>query len=313
MSSTAVVSTPISPAAPSSNLPHPFLKWVGGKRALVPVMAPKLPAPEELQGIGYRETCLGGGAVFFELYHDVRPAILADDNPRLINAYVAVRDQLPKLLATLANYQEQFDACADWESFRQTYIRIRSREPSGACAVEVARAAWLMVMNKTCMNGLYRENSRGVFNVGPGKWGNEDEPFRMPRIFDRQRLEACSRSLQGVRLVCGDFEPIIQTARRGEGIYCDPPYLPLSATANFTSYTKRGFGLEAHRRLADAVADAAKRGVMVAVSNSDTAMSRALYCQFQISKLEARRSVNSKADKRGPVKEILVTTYRTHH
>ncbi len=309
MTSAAAASSITIPTATSSNLPHPFLKWVGGKRSLLPIMEQHLPSPDALQGIGYREACVGGGALFFELYRDVRPTILADDNPRLINAYVAIRDKLPKLLATLANYQEQFDTCADWDSFRNTYMRIRSREPSGAGAVEVARAAWLITMNRTCMNGLYRENARGIFNVGPGKWGKEDDPFRMPRIFDRRRLEACSRALQGVRLVCDDFETIVRTAKRGEFVYIDPPYLPVSDTANFTAYTKRGFGLETHRRLADVVVDAAKRGVNVAVSNSDTPIARALYAQFKIHKLEARRSINSDAEKRGPVKEILVTTF----
>lgn len=300
-------SSPTTP--PATNAALPFLKWVGGKRALVPILAQYLPTPDELQGIGYREACVGGGALFFDLYRDVRPAILADDNPRLINAYVAVRDQLPTLIATLANYQEQFDACHDWESFRLTYGKIRSREPSGTGRVEAARAAWLMAMNRTCMNGIYRENSRGIFNVGPGKWGKEGAPFRMPRLIDRERLEACHQALQGVLLVKSDFEPVIRTARKGECVYIDPPYCPVSDTANFTNYTKNGFGLDVHRRLARVVKEEGRRGVRIAVSNSDAPMSHTLYSGLTIHSLDARRAVNSKGDGRGPVKEILALTY----
>jgi DNA adenine methylase len=305
-----VASTPHPTASlPLPEAAHPFLKWVGGKRALVPIFAQYLPSPEELQGIGYREACVGGGALFFERYRDVRPAILADDNPRLINAYVAVRDQLPTLLAALSNYQQQFDACNDWDSFRATYMHIRRREPSGTGRVEAARAAWLIAMNRTCMHGLYRENSRGIFNVGPGKWGKEGAPFRMLRIFDRERLERCHQALQGVRLVKSDFEPIVRSAQEGEFVFLDPPYIPVSATSNFTGYTKQGFGLDVHRRLARVVREEGRRGVKIAISNSDAPMARTLYSGFTIHALDARRSVNSKGDKRGVVGEILALTY----
>jgi DNA adenine methylase len=272
-------------------------------------MEPLLPKPEEIQGVGYREVCVGGGALFFGLYRDVRPAILSDDNPRLINVYVAVRDDLPTLLASLANYQEQFDACKTWDAFRATYMRIRAAEPKGVARVEVVRAAWLVAMNRTCMNGLYRENQSGVFNVGPGKWGKDGAEFRMPRLFDRARLEADSQALQGVRLVCSDFEPIIRTARKGELVFVDPPYVPSSDTANFTAYTKRGFSMATQERLRDAAVEAGKGGVRVALSNSDTPGARLLYSQFKIHTFDARRAINSDPTGRGPVKEILATTW----
>jgi DNA adenine methylase len=252
---------------------------------------------------------LGGGALFFGLFRDVRPAMLADTNPRLINAYMAVRDQLPTLIDALARYQERFDQCKTWGEFRALYMVVRSQEPQEQWTVVATRAAWLITMNRTCMNGLYRENKSGGFNVGPGKWGKENAPFRMPRIYDPLNLLACSAALQGVKLVCFDFDRIISTARAGELLYIDPPYCPTSDTANFTSYTKSGFGLEAHQRLVDVAKEAVRRGVKVAISNSDTAQSRSLYGSWTIHDLEARRNINSVGSKRGPVGEILVTTF----
>lgn len=300
---------PSSPSTTTSTAPRPFLKWVGGKRQLLPQMGEILPDPNTIQGTGYREACIGGGAAFFGLYRDVRPAILADVNPRLINAYVAVRDQLGRLTDALARYQAQFDRSKTWDEFRSVYLRIRAEEPQDRGYVAADRAAWLITMNRTCMNGLYRENQQGTFNVGPGKWGKEGAPFLMPRIHDPLNLHACSVALQGVRLVCVDFERIIETSRGGEFVYIDPPYLPLTSTANFTAYTKGGFGIEVHRRLVDATRTAARRGVKVAISGSDTSLSRLLYKEWHIHELEARRSINSVGSKRGMVGEILVTTF----
>ncbi len=308
-STTHFASSPLP--TPSLTTPRPFLKWVGGKRQLIPQIGQILPTPNEIQNIGYREACVGGGAVFFGLYRDVRPAILADVNPRLINAYVAVRDQLAALTDALARYQDRFDRCKTWDEFRALYMQIRGEEPQERSIVVVERAAWLITMNRTCMNGLYRENKSGGFNVGPGKWGKEDGAFRMPRIFDPLNLASCSAALQGVRLVCIDFQRVIETARPGELVYFDPPYCPASETANFTSYTKNGFGLEVHQRLVEAAKGAVGRGVKVAISNSDTALSRSLYGQWPVHKLEARRNINSVGSKRGLVGEILVTSFGT--
>ncbi|MEJ2749173.1 MAG: Dam family site-specific DNA-(adenine-N6)-methyltransferase, partial [Anaerolineae bacterium] len=169
-----------------------------------------------------------------------------------------------------------------------------------------ARAARLIFLNKTCYNGLYRENSKGEFNVPFGRYKN-------PRICVEARLRAAAAVLQGVDLRVADFAEVVATAVAGDFVYFDPPYVPLSPTSSFTSYNTHGFGQADQERLADTVADLTARGVKVMLSNSSADLVYELYgrADYRIIDIRARRNINSKANRRGPVKELLILNYES--
>lgn len=259
---------------------------------------------------GYREAALGGGAVFFRFYATVRPAVLSDINAELIGTYQVVRDDPHAILVALAQHQRAFDeavVAAEYDGYREVYAALRALKP--ADLEPVARAARMIALNKTCNNGLYRVNKAGDFNTPPGRQDRADGSVRVPRLVKPARLLACSKALEGVALRVADMRAMLEEARPGEFVFLDPPYIPLSETANFTSYTAGGFDLEDQRELAAAVRAAAKRGVMVALSNSDTEISRELYAGFDIQTVLAPRSISRDGATREPVLEILVRTW----
>ena len=247
----------------------------------------------------YHEPFVGGGALFFELASRgrIRTATLSDSNQELINAYGAVRDDLPGLLARLQKLEEEYLAAADRAEF---YYAVRSEE----AANPIARAARLIFLNKTCFNGLYRVNQSGHFNVPHGRYAR-------PRIRDGQALQRASKLLALARLEIADFEAASERVGAGDLVYFDPPYHPISETARFTSYTAKDFGWTDQTRLADAAKALADQGAYVIVSNSSHPDVIALYRErgFHIERIEAPRSINSKADRRGPVAELLARAY----
>lgn len=265
----------------------PFLKWAGGKRRLLAQYEPYWP---EFSGT-YREPFVGSGAVFFHL----QPARsqLSDINPELVNAYQCVRDCLPELIERLAHHREHHD--------RDYYYATRSLSPQDLTPVE--RAARLIYLNKTCFNGLYRENSRGGFNVPMGKYKN-------PGILQSEVLQAASEALQGVSIELAPFWEVSDRARPGDFIYFDPPYYPLSSTSSFTAYTRYTFGDAEHVQLRDLCADLQRRGIPAAVSNSDCPRIRELYTDFTMIEIDAGRAINSRGDRRGQIKELLILNYR---
>ena len=267
----------------------PFLKWAGGKSRLISQYAPYLPQRETIRR--YYEPFIGSAALFFHLQPP--DARLSDANWKLVETYRVVRDEPDKLIEALHPHRNE----------RAYYYRIRSQKPKDLTPVQ--RAARLIYMNKTCYNGLYRENQKGEFNVPFGR-------YKRPKICDEERLYAASRALQGVELCDVDFAEAIADAGKGDFVYFDPPYVPLSATSSFTSYSRYGFDEEDHRRLAQALRELTERGCRVMLSNSSAPLVYELYRghDFKIEEVKARRNINSKAHKRGAVTELVIMNYR---
>jgi DNA adenine methylase len=278
--------TAVSPSTPAT---LPFLKWAGGKQRILPQYQPFLPKRDNVGR--YFEPFIGSAAVFF--HWQPAQAILSDRNEKLIELYRLVRDNVAGVIEALQPHRNEADY----------YYTIRAQDLAQLTAVQ--RAARLIFLNKTCYNGLYRENSQGAFNVPFGRYKN-------PTICDEARLRSASQALQGVKLVAADFEEVVETAESGDFIYFDPPYAPLNATSSFTSYNKYGFTADDQKRLADTVKRLDAQGCQVMLSNSSAPLIYELYTGngYHIQPIQARRNINSKASRRGPVKELLITNYQ---
>ena len=259
----------------------PFLKWVGGKTQLLPHIFDLFPKSFNR----YHEPFVGGGAVFFSL--EPNKAILSDVNPDLIGAYQMIRDDVDSVIAELKQHRAE-------EAY---YYSVRETDVAELSAAEAA--ARIIYLNKTCFNGLYRVNRRGKFNVPFGKYAN-------PTICNEANLRAVSEALQGVDIRLQSVFELDSRVRKNDLVYFDPPYVPLSPTASFTSYTKQGFGEHQQRELAALFGKLVDKGAHCFLSNSDTPLVRELYKDFRIKKVYARRAINSRADRRGPVGEVIV-------
>jgi DNA adenine methylase len=267
---------------------RPPVKWAGGKTQLLPELRKHVPPRFDR----YFEPFVGGGALYFSLAPP--EAVLVDSNADLIAAYEAIASSPNLLIRLLRSADEQYA-----QHGIEFYYRVRDVIPH---ETPLDRASRLIILNKTCFNGLYRVNKSGKFNVPAGKFKTP------PTICDEENIRACSRRLQLASINCGDFEPHVQEAKRGDLCYFDPPYIPTSATADFTSYTADGFGYDDQARLRDCAASLKRRGVTVLLSNSDTPLARRLYdCSpFKVRRVEARRAINSKGGKRGAVGELII-------
>jgi DNA adenine methylase len=269
---------------------RPIVKWAGGKTRLLPELLRRVPPRVNT----YAEPFAGGAALFFAIAaspdHRFERAILCDRNQELIACYRAVRDEVERLVDALRAYRHD----------EKLYYEVRERSTTGLEDVE--RGARLIFLNRTCYNGLWRVNAAGRFNVPFGRYKN-------PRILDEEGLRAASRALARVELACGDFT--LATAERGAGdfVYLDPPYVPLSRTAAFTSYAAEGFGPADQRRLAAEVEALRARGADAMLSNHDTPETRALYAAFAYETVLAPRPINSNGAKRRPAAELIVTTW----
>lgn len=267
---------------------RPFLKWAGGKSQLLSELVCRVPEKFDR----YFEPMLGGGALFFGL----RPerAVLGDLNAELINAYLVVRDKVESLITQLGAHKHN----------KKYYYKIRNADREAAYWTwsDVERAARLIYLNRTCFNGLYRVNSRGHFNVPFGE-------YKRPRIVHEELLRSCSAALQGVTLVVGGFEDAVADARAGDFVYFDPPYHPLTKTANFTSYVKGGFNDDDQLALRTLCAELDERGVKWMVSNSYNEVMARLWAGFRLEIVEASRAINSKGEGRGKVKELIVRNW----
>jgi DNA adenine methylase len=229
--------------------------------------------------------------------HLPEDAVLADANDELVDCYTAVRDHLDEVMDELERHRYEKDYYYDVRGWPRTDLGL------------IERAARTIFLNKTGFNGLYRVNSKGLFNVPFGRYSN-------PTICDRDNLPGCSEALQGVELRHADFEAVIDDADDGDFVYLDPPYVPLNATANFTAYTAGGFGPDEQRRLASALVRAHRRGARFLLSNADSPVTRELYRELldergvDIDIVLARRNINSNGKRRGPVTEIVVHNRR---
>ena len=266
----------------------PLVKWAGGKAALVPHIRERLPR----EWGTYFEPFIGGGAAFFALAPP--RAVLADTNRDLIAMYEAVRDHPGGVMQALNDLQPQV-------LDEERYYAIRAQDPATLSANEAA--ARFIYLNKTCYNGLYRVNRQGRFNVPFGRYS------RPPRLYIPENLLAVSAVLRGADLLCDDYRTALAGAGDGDFVYLDPPYHPLSATANFTGYTSLGFGDDDQRSLADEIARLTETGAYVLLSNSDTPLIRELYAEYRIAELKVGRAINSRGDRRAGVTELLVDNY----
>jgi DNA adenine methylase len=261
---------------------RPFLKWAGGKRQLLTELLRN--APRDYSR--YFEPFIGGGALFFAL--SPKRAVLCDVNERLIRTYKGVRDDVERVIDLLEVYPH--DA--------EFFYEMRERNIDAGTDAEVA--AWFIYLNRTGFNGLYRVNRDNRFNVPFGRYAR-------PTICDKQTLRACSLALRRARLLHLDFERAVLKAKRGDFVYFDPPYVPLSATSSFTSYTSHGFGAKEQTRLRDTAVELKRRGVRVLLSNSSAPFVRDLYKKgFKVREVSALRPVNSKVTRRGAVTELLI-------
>jgi len=274
--------------------PAPFLKWAGGKRQLLPELRARIP-----RSFGaYHEPFLGGGAMAFEMI-SARPGAtcsLSDLNSDLVIAYVAVRDRLEGLIDSLRGHAEAY--AQDPKAY---YYATRASAPRSM----VGKASRLLFLNRTCFNGLYRVNSSGRFNVPMGG-------YEKPNIVNEGALRAASRALNtsGVTIECADFGSVLRRAERGDFVYLDPPYQPVSRTAAFTGYTSACFGEGDLRRLARACEELASRGCHVLVSNSDTGEVRSAFGGAWVAdEVGARRRINSDGARRSGHVELLIRNY----
>ncbi len=274
------------------DVPKPFLKWAGGKGQLLRQFCDLYPPAKKVNR--YVEPFLGSGAVFLHVQELLRPktAILSDSNEELINAFQVVRDQLKPLIKKLEAHKRDHS--------EEYFYDLRARGEVGLSPVD--RAARTIYLNKTCFNGLYRVNSKGLFNVPFGKFVN-------PGIVNPDAFSRTSLALQTADLRAASFQQALAVAKKGDFVYFDPPYHPLSDTAFFTSYTRGVFGQAEQEELAAGFAALAARGCLVMLSNSDTPLVRKLYKPFDIRTVEARRNINSKTDRRGPIQEVVVINY----
>ena len=283
----------------------PLIKWVGGKRKLLPTLVEHLPNREAVLAGRARffEPFLGGGALFLHLQarslaagHGLQ-AVLNDSSPELVNLYCQVRDRPDALARELKKESYSLNETA----FRT--VRAWDREPGwGAARHATRRAARFLYLNKTAFNGLWRVNRAGHFNVPYGAYARLTLP-------DAATLKGYARLLAGVELSCGDFAASVATAQAGDVVYFDPPYAPASATASFTAYTRAGFDAGMQERLAALLAELSERGVNWVLSNSDTPFARALFGDLEgatVHNVQMARSINRDAAGRGKVDELLV-------
>lgn len=291
------VSTSTIPTQPAKSA-KPIVKWAGGKRRLLPELRARVPVFDR-----YIEPFAGGAALFFDLAPS--DAILCDSNADLIDLYRVTRDRLSELLVEL-----RYHAAAHRSRPEQhfDYVKQRFNTTKSRAPYDVVRSAQMVYLIKTCFNGMWRVNRSGGFNVPFGDMKN-------PTICDDDALSAASALLQHCDMFCmNTLEDLPKIeCRAGDFVYFDPPYDPVSKTASFTSYTKAGFGLPHHKRLAELASTIADSGACVMLSLSDTALMRELYeapgSRWNVDRVSARRSISCKGKSREAVTELIVRSY----
>jgi DNA adenine methylase len=269
----------------------PFVKWAGGKTQLLHRLDAHIP-----QFTRYFEPFLGGGALFFHLASRLHfSAHLSDANRELVNAYNVVKSDVEGLIALLEKHEKSYR-----EAPAEYYYRLRSAQPDGS----LEAAARFVALNKTCYNGLYRVNRSGEFNVPIGRYKN-------PTICDRHQLCSARAALNHstARIVASDYRQALRKARDGDFVYLDPPFNPLSRTANFVDYTRSGFGEHDQIELAQVFRELDRKGCSVLLSNSDTRLTRQLYSGFEQRRVDVLRAISCKGAGRTGYRELLVRNY----
>ena len=270
----------------------PFLKWVGGKRQLMPEIRKML--PKGVANRPYYEPFIGGGALFFDL--QPKRAIINDYNEELINVYTVIRDNPNELIEDLRKHENTA------EYFYE--IRAVDRQPLFAHLSKIQRASRIIYLNKTCYNGLYRVNNAGEFNSPFGKYKN-------PNIVNEPVIKAVSKYLNSpqIQISNGDYELILRDIPINSFVYLDPPYHPISESSNFTGYVQGGWNDGDQLRLRDVCNRLNDNGIKFLLSNSASDFIRDIYSGYNIHGVRANRAVNSNSSKRGQVDEFLICNY----
>lgn len=276
-----------------NNLVQPVVKWVGGKRQLLPEI--ERLSPKKGTYSRYYEPFIGGGATLF--HFQPTKATINDYNEELINVYSTIKQDVDGLIEDLKKHEISEEYFYD--------IREQDRTEEYKNWSNIEKASRFIYLNKTCYNGLYRVNSQGFFNSPYGKYKN-------PTVVNEFVLKHVSNyfNKNDIKLTSGDFETALKGIRKGSFVYFDPPYAPLNATSNFTGYTLGGFDEKEQIRLKKLCDKLNDRGIKFLLSNSNVPMIRELYNDYDINIVDAKRSVNSKAEKRGTVEEVLIRNYR---
>ncbi|HXG06216.1 MAG TPA: DNA adenine methylase [Nitrososphaera sp.] len=269
----------------------PFVKWAGGKTQLLATLDSRVPPFTR-----YFEPFLGGGAFFFHLASRLDfTAYLSDANSELVNAYNVVKNNVEELIRALEAHEKRYR-----KNPKRYYYKLRSQQPADM----IEAAARFITLNKTCYNGLYRVNRSGRFNVPMGRYSN-------PTICDRDQLRKASAALNysDAKIIAADYRQVLEKARAGDFVYLDPPFIPLSRTANFVEYTKDGFGKKDQVELAAVFRDLDRKGCKILLSNSDTELVRELYSGFVQTRAGVMRAISCKGSMRTGYSELLISNY----
>jgi DNA adenine methylase len=303
----------------SASLAKPFLKWAGGKSQLLDKFIEFYPAELKNGSItNYYEPFIGGGAVFFEVVqqYNIQSAYLYDINEDLILTWRVIQQDVFQLIEILDSLQKKYEKL-DVEKQSEFYYQVRADFNRDLAKIDhskyneqwIKRAAQIIFMNKTCFNGLFRLNQKGEFNVPAGRYKN-------PKILDEQNLIKVSKLLEIAEIKNAGFEAVELDLVDNSFVYFDPPYRPISNTSDFTSYSKLKFEDNEQRQLAALFRRLHKKGIKQMLSNSDPKNNDPndnffdeIYSDFSISRIPARRMINSDASKRDAINEIIVTNY----
>ena len=275
--------------------PKPFVKWAGGKRQLLPILSQHIPKNFDT----YFEPFLGGGAVLFHLIsqNSQLKCFVSDLNSTLILSYVTIRDKVDDLIMSLEEHSKNY-----FKNTEEYYYQVRDSNPKN----QIDQVSRLMFLNKTCFNGLYRVNSKGKFNVPIGKYVN-------PNIVNKENLLILSHALQskGISIKCEDFTTALKKPQEDDFVYLDPPYQPVSSTANFTSYTNDNFGYKDQERLFAEFKKMDSKGCKIMLSNSKSQEVIELFSEYSdnIIEINTNRFINSNSKKRTGHTEILIKNY----
>lgn len=291
----------------------PFLKWAGGKGQLLKEIEQNYPF-ENGKITKYAEPFVGGGAVLFDILnkYNLDEVYISDINVELINTYRVIRDNIDDLIEIISAMQNDFTPL-DTEHRKELYLDKRNRfnelKVNGDKNINFEKAALMIFLNKTCFNGLYRVNKKGLFNVPMGSYKN-------PLICDENNLREVSKKLQNVIIVCGDYKESADFIDENTFVYFDPPYRPITDTSSFTAYTENIFNDEKQIELARFVDHINEKGAKVVVSNSDPTNSNAddsffdeIYSAHRIRRVHATRMINCNGDARGKVRELLISNF----
>ncbi len=269
---------------PKDNYVTPILKWAGGKTQLLPEIIARMPESYNK----YIEPFIGGGALFFRLNAD--KAVIADSNPELVNMYRVIAQHGDQVIEALKDYRNEEDM----------FYEVRAKDWTKCDAIEAA--ARMIYLNHTCFNGLYRLNRKGQFNTPFGRYKN-------PTICNAEKIKAAASVLKNAEIVCGDYLDVLKKyAKKGDFIFLDPPYVPISEYADFKRYTKEQFYESDQRNLAEEVHRLVGIGCKAMLTNSNHPLVHELYGRYKIDIIQTKRNINRNGDKRNG-EDVIVTTY----